>query len=286
MTALTEHGGAAALAEPPNANRMSLAELQQHLNLVQNIKDQLMKQDVHYGHIAGSQKPTLFKPGAEMLALAFRIADGYDIEDLSSHGHVRYRVICTGTHLATHEVLGVGMGEASSEEEFFAWRDASAREFDAAPEEDRRERQAWGDGGADVFVLQVRTNPADVANSILKVASKRAKTAMVLNVTASSDCFTQDLEDMPLARRSGQRRDAPEDKAPQKPAASAGRTQPGFCDQATFDRKKAGWRKAVESGKPPQDLITMIQTKEQLSDEQKREIQAWAPTGATTNEAA
>lgn len=283
MTAVIEHGGVASFAEPPNASRMSLAELQQHLHLVQSIKDQLMKPNVHYGLIAGASKPTLLKPGAEMLALAFRIADGYEVEDLSSHGHVRYRVICTGTHLVSHEVLGMGMGEASSEEDFFAWRDATAREYEATPDADRRERQVWEEGCTHVLIPQIRTSPADVANAILKVASKRAKAAMVLNVTASSDCFTQDLEDMPLARRPESRRAAPQEQAG---TASTGRAQPGTLDHAAFDRKKASWRKAVENGKSAKDLITMIQTKDQLSDEQKREIESWSPIGATTNEAA
>src|SRR6185369_6401125 len=44
---------------------------------------------------------------------------------------------------------------------------------------------------------QVRTNPADVANTILKMAKKRGLVDAILTVTAASDIFTQDIEDLP-----------------------------------------------------------------------------------------
>ena len=50
-------------------------------------------------------------------------------------------------------------------------------------------------------VQQVRTESADLANTVLKMACKRAKIAMVLNVTAASDMFGQDLEDLDAALR-------------------------------------------------------------------------------------
>jgi hypothetical protein len=46
-------------------------------------------------------------------------------------------------------------------------------------------------------VMQVKTEPADIANTVLKMAAKRAQVAMTLNVVAASDCFTQDIEDLP-----------------------------------------------------------------------------------------
>ena len=50
------------------------------------------------------------------------------------------------------------------------------------------------------------------------------------------------------------------------------------CSDESFDKKKAGWRKAIEGGKPVNDLIAMIQTKELLTSEQKIEIASWAIT--------
>ncbi len=41
-------------------------------------------------------------------------------------------------------------------------------------------------------------NPADVYNTALKIATKRAFVHAVLNTTAASDMFTQDIEDLPV----------------------------------------------------------------------------------------
>jgi hypothetical protein len=45
--------------------------------------------------------------------------------------------------------------------------------------------------------MEVRVDPADVANTVLKMAKKRAQIDMTLTATAASDIFTQDLEDLP-----------------------------------------------------------------------------------------
>ena len=46
-------------------------------------------------------------------------------------------------------------------------------------------------------MAQVRTEPEDADNTILKMAKKRALIDAVLTVTAASDIFAQDVEDLP-----------------------------------------------------------------------------------------
>ena len=49
------------------------------------------------------------------------------------------------------------------------------------------------------------------------------------------------------------------------------------CSAESFDKQKAGWKKAIADGKKTvNDLITTVQTKETLSDAQKMEIASWA----------
>ncbi|QAU25323.1 hypothetical protein EO087_00015 [Dyella sp. M7H15-1] len=48
------------------------------------------------------------------------------------------------------------------------------------------------------------------------------------------------------------------------------------CTDESFAKKSEGWRKAIEAGKSVNDLIAMIQTREQLTDAQKMEIASWA----------
>ncbi len=176
------------------AHRFSVVEIRQRVNLVQEVMQNIMKRDTHYGTIPGTPKPTLYKPGAEVLCVTFRIAQEYRIEDLSSDGHARYRVTCIGRHQTTGITLGEGVGECSSGEEKYKWRGAACKaELDYTPENMRR-KKFYKNGSS---VDQIRTEPADLANTILKMACKRAMIAMTLNVTAASDIFTQDIEDIP-----------------------------------------------------------------------------------------
>ena len=190
MVAQRETAGLAA----SETHRFSVVEIRQRVNLVQEVMQNIMKRDTHYGTIPGTPKPTLYKPGAEVLCVTFRIAQEYRIEDLSSDGHARYRVTCIGRHQTTGITLGEGVGECSSGEEKYKWRSAACKaELDYTPENMRR-KKFYKNGNS---VDQIRTEPADLANTILKMACKRAMIAMTLNVTAASDIFTQDIEDIP-----------------------------------------------------------------------------------------
>ncbi len=173
------------------------AEVVAHAKTVQQVMQAVMKPNVHYGAIPGAgDKPTLLKSGAEVLCMTFRIADKYEVSDLSRDGVIRYRVNCIGEHQQSGVPLGSGLGECSTDEEKYRWRKAvCAEEFEATPETHRRLKFGRKQGGH-YTVQQVRTEPADLANTVLKMACKRAKIAMVLNVTAASDMFSQDLEDL------------------------------------------------------------------------------------------
>lgn len=173
------------------------AEVVAHAKTVQQVMQAVMKPNVHYGAIPGAgDKPTLLKSGAEVLCMTFRITDKYEVSDLSRDGVIRYRVNCIGEHQQSGVPLGSGLGECSTDEEKYRWRKAvCAEEFEATPETNRRLKFGRKQGGH-YTVQQVRTEPADLANTVLKMACKRAKIAMVLNVTAASDMFSQDLEDL------------------------------------------------------------------------------------------
>lgn len=174
----------------------SVAEITQHAITVQQVLKSVMIANTHYGVIPGTDKPTLYKAGAEVLCMTFRIADEYQVEDLSAAGVNRYRVRCIGRHQQSGVELGSGMGEASTSEEKYRWRKAVCKEeFEATAADMRRTKYGRKQGGF-YTTEQVRTESADLANTVLKMACKRAKMAMVLSVTAASDCFAQDLEDL------------------------------------------------------------------------------------------
>lgn len=252
MNAVVEIKPGGALAATQNQGRMAVAEIIQHVAMVQEVMRAVMKKDVHFGIIPGTDKPTLYKPGAEVLCMAFRIACTYEVEDLSSADVVRYRVTCTGTHQTTGTVLGAGMGEASSGEEKYKWRKAYQEEYDATPVNMRRIKKGK------YTTMQVRTEQADLANTVLKMANKRAHMAMVLSVTAASDCFAQDLEDMDDALRDHLTRHGdepgPAGTAGAVAGAVAGAALPPYTDEA-FQKNLPIWRGLIESGKKTAEQI-------------------------------
>lgn len=197
-------------------------EMHAHVQRIQQVMRAVMKEGTHFGKIPGAgDKLSLFKPGAEVLCVAFHIAPSYRINDLSDRDSARYRVTCIGTHQQSGIVLGEGMGAASSLEEKYKWRAAVCDEEFDGTDADRR-RVKWKKGNPPYQVAQVRTEPADIENTVLKMACKRAQVAMAINVTGASDIFTQDLEDMPAELRDGEDgQPQPEQRTRGKPATQA-----------------------------------------------------------------
>lgn len=274
-----------ALAHTQNAGRMAVAEIIQHVAMVQEVMKAVMKPDVHYGIIPGTDKPTLLKQGAEVLCMAFRVADSYQVEDLSTADSVRYRVTCTGNHQTTGTVLGSGMGEASSNEEKYKWRKAYEPEYNETPANLRRKKQGYSKQKREHYTaFQVRNEPADLANTILKMANKRAKIAMTINVTACGDMFGQDLEDMDAALREHLTRHEGDDKPEQSETPAA----PTFYPQADFDANLPIWEKAIDKGTKPDDAISKINAanpKTPLSESQKATIRALAAKSVVADDA-
>jgi len=244
--------------------QLSAIDIRTQVNLVQEVMQAVMKKETHYGVIPGTKKPTLYKAGAEVLCATFRIADKYEIEDLTVDGMARFRVRCIGTHQTTGIVLGEGMGECSSHEEKYKWRGAICQEeFDATPENMRRVKFSKHPGKVEKK-QQVRTEPADQANTILKMACKRAKIAMTLNATAASDCFTQDIEDSPEELRHDDEH-----------AATQQDTSPKPYPAEQFTKNFPAWEGLIKSGKKTADeIINTVSSKAALSDEQKDKIRA------------
>jgi hypothetical protein len=165
-------------------------------------------------------------------------------------------------------VLGEGMGEASSNEEKYKWRNAVCdEEFNDAPED--RKRVKWQKGGQNSTAyqrIQIRTEPADIANTVLKMACKRAQIAMTINVTGCSDMFTQDLEDMPDEVRDGMNQEGGDPQQPQrrgKPATQAPRARTngnGGNGGGRCTEKQAAMvaRKLDEAGIREADFLTQF----------------------------
>lgn len=177
---------------------LTAAEIRANVNLIQEVMKAVMQDGQHYGKVPGcGPKPTLLKPGAEKLAATFRLAADPIVEDLSGPDAKRFRVLCRLVHMTTGAFCGAGIGECSSDEEKYKWKKAfNTTEWESTPEDRRREKWVRTKEGKEFLAKQIRTNPADVANTVLKMAKKRALVDAVLTATAASDIFTQDIEEM------------------------------------------------------------------------------------------
>jgi hypothetical protein len=191
------------------------------VGLIQDVMRRAMQEGEHYGIIPGtSGKPTLFKAGAEKLNLTFRMAPDLTVEVVDlGRGHREYQVKCDLYSIATGKKLGSGVGSASTMESKWRFRTAASAEFTGKPvpkeywdirkTDPGRALELLGGKGhiakkheaghweiAKVGEKVEIDNPADYYNTCLKMAKKRALVDAILTVTAASDIFTQDIEDM------------------------------------------------------------------------------------------
>lgn len=177
---------------------VSASAMREQVGVIQDVLKNVMQQNVHYGVIPGCKEPSLYKPGAEKIMASFRLSADPEITNLSSADLIRYQVKVRLTS-PSGVFVGAGIGECSSDEEKYKWRKVVCQEEYDETSADRK-REKWNRGwnnNPPYKTFHVRTEPADLANTILKMAKKRALVDAVLTATAASDCFTQDIEDLP-----------------------------------------------------------------------------------------
>ena len=205
---------------PPVRHEGTVAEIVARRTKILEAMERVMKVGIDYGTIPGVDKPSLFKAGAEKIANLFCFALIPQVDDMSTNEERRYRVRVEVMHQVTHELLGCGIGEASTNEEKYKWRRALCKEeFEGSDPERRRVKWARNrrTGGMEQ-IHQIRTEPSDLANTVLKMAKKRGVVDAILTTTAASDIFTQDVEDMPaeyIDTKVAPSQPAPQRKAPE-----------------------------------------------------------------------
>lgn len=197
---------------------LSAAEITEQVQTIQRVMQSVMKAGTHYDRLPGcGDKPVLLKPGAEKILATFRIGIETTAEDLGDGFDIRYRITCRGFYIPTGNTVGFGIGEASTSEKKYKWRESVCdEEFDETPETRRQILYKKDRNGKVSKVKQVRQNPADIANTVLKMAKKRAMVDLCLTATACSDIFVQDLDDPDTAETSGYNQSASRYQAPRQ----------------------------------------------------------------------
>lgn len=198
---------------------LTAGDVRSQVNLIQSVMQEVMKRDEHYGVIPGTgTKPSLLKAGAEKLCLVFRLAPDYEIDEKREGQHVTITSKCILTHIPTGQRYGAGMGSCSTRESKYAYRNAAIKCPNCQQSAVIKGKAEYGGGwvcfkkkggcgskfpdGEQLIEGQPsgrmpNEDLADQYNTVLKMANKRSLVAAVLNTTAASDIFTQDIEDMP-----------------------------------------------------------------------------------------
>ncbi len=208
----------------PNEMQMtswSPKEVMTQIQAIQDLMSEAMKENEHFGVIPGTNsKPTLLKAGAEKLCLMFRLAPRFEIIDKDlGNGHREIQVKCTLTHINTGKFWGEGVGSCSTMESKYRYRSGVGENtkvqvpkafWDLRRMGKTDEAMALIGGKGYTFKkgedglwwiyekADKVENPdiADVYNTVLKIAKKRAVVDATITATAASDIFTQDLEEI------------------------------------------------------------------------------------------
>lgn len=257
------------------------------VSLIQQVMRDVMIDGTHYGVIPGCDKPSLYKPGADVLGLTFGLIPEFEITrtDLGN-GHREIEVVAR-VKRRNGEYAGAGVGSAATTETKYRYRGQLVeptgqqvpREYWDVKKADQRKAQVML-GGAGYIAKKVdgawmifrstgekQENPdiADVYNTVLKIAKKRAWVDAIITVTACSDIFAQDLEDQDEEEETAPAKAAaPVSRPPaQKPAAKP--AEPPLDEEAAMKVEAAmaetSSREALERELPP--MIKRLPASEQ-----------------------
>lgn len=193
-------------------------ELVERLQVIREAADKAMTKGVDYGEVPGTDKPTLFKPGAEKLSVLFQLDVQLQNEKLWDGSHLTVISHATVFHAPTGSRLGYGEGVCTTKERKYAYRkqERVCPQCGAAAVIKGKAEYGGGwlcwkrrDGCGAKFAegdAQIESQPVgeienpdlpDLWNTVVKMAEKRARVDAVLSVTGASALFTQDMEDQP-----------------------------------------------------------------------------------------
>lgn len=193
------------------------AEIEQRTLLGQYVKECMVPGE-DYGVIPGTKKPTLLKPGAEKLIALFHCSPEFElIEKTEDYERGFFSYMFRARVLSSRGgVVAEGFGSANSKEARYRWRDGKRKcpscDSDAALLKSKKEGEGffcWSKKGGcgatfkeeDKRITEQQVgrveNPDiyDLANTILKMAKKRAQVDAAIALARCSDMFTQDVED-------------------------------------------------------------------------------------------
>jgi hypothetical protein len=157
-----------------------------------------LKEGHDYGVIPGTQKPTLFKPGAEKILMLMGVTSEYEvIEQVNDYagGFFAYTVRCTLSKGGTK--ITEGLGHANTKEARYTNRWVTEKKIpEGIDKETLQCREKEGNWGTYKEYCLANSDGFTLANTVLKMAKKRSQVDATLTIASLSEIFTQDLEDL------------------------------------------------------------------------------------------
>lgn len=153
-----------------------------------------------YGKIPGcGDKPTLLKPGAEKILMALGITSSYELiehtETFEGKGFFAYTVKCI--LFKNGSKITEGLGHANSKEKKWALEFVYEKDLPQGSDKDLLKKKKFETSKGTFYKYEVEADANSKANTILKMAKKRAQIDAVLTVASLSEIFTQDFDDLP-----------------------------------------------------------------------------------------
>jgi hypothetical protein len=216
-------------AQPPTTTEITpqatAGELVKRLELIEEAMRTAMKKGIDYGVVPGTDKPGLFKPGAEKLAVLFKLDVQPRNELIWGPGqHLTVISRATVYHAPTGTRLGYGEGICSSQERNRAYRKQERTCPNCEQPAVIKGKEEYGggyvcwhkkggcgakfpDGDQRIESQEIGEieNPdlPDQWNAVDKMSKKRAYVDATLSVTGASAIFTQDIGADPSEAETG-----------------------------------------------------------------------------------
>jgi len=260
--------GAIALLSDEDFER-NLVVLEKGAERARRIQKAILEAGTDYGAEPGIKRPFLHKPGAEKFEKAYGLATSYTVERHVSDGEEAPElefIVHARVHLGTTDgpVIAEGLGEASAWERKYRYRAGTKACPKCGADSIRKgtkqgtsvpEWYCWAKQGGCGARFEINDpalsgapddvenpDPWDLANTLLKMARKRAYVDAILTATGTSGLFTQD-EDSPVVRRT-----TPPPAHTGRPPAEAG--DPGPLPVAGPESGPGTWSGTVEKVDP------------------------------------
>ena len=169
-------------------------ELIRYQGEVADLITKALKLDVDFGVIPGTQKPSLYQPGAERINLAFGVRPEYDIieKELDHDRPILWnkRKKTGWDKIANEPTWTITQGESVGLYRYVI----KCRLINKASGQEVGEAC----GSASTLESRYVDRPRENENTVLQQAQKRAFVRATRNTYGISDRFTQDVEDMDL----------------------------------------------------------------------------------------